>query len=208
LASKFDRFWEAANASRVVEEVHQQFGKWGGFHIDNADVILEVSKLEKISPELLAVTWLNETSFRFYSEPNINNQPNNFSKHDVGPMQLNVYYTKADVQNKFINASGIDIGKALGTPSRMFNGDPKENIRFAARRLVRIGRAQIEGPEKSILFPKLSVPDWESLPQEQKNLRRAVTYTGPEARPSRIKSWNKFSPMFKEFFEIYNEGKL
>jgi hypothetical protein len=203
--NKFDRFWEAEKASRVVEEVNKTFGKWGGFHIDNADVILEVAKLENVSPELIAVTWLNETSFRFYSEPNTNNQPDNFLKHDVGPMQLNVYYTLENIKVKFINPAGIDISRALGSKSNFFNGSPKENVRLGARTLGRIGRGEIEGPRDSTMFPKLSVEHWNSLSLDDKNLRRAVAYTGPDARTYRLKSWQKFYPMFKQFFEIYEK---
>jgi hypothetical protein len=177
---KFDKFWEAnikANSLRLL--IHDKFGKYGSWEVDNADTILVVSKLEHISPELLAVTWLNESTFRFYSEPNTNGFINDFSKHDVGPLQLNVYWTLANIQVKYLNPVGLDVDKALGTISKIFNGDPMQNLRLGARRLLRGGKTDTE---------------------------RVVNFPGPKSRNARLKSWQEFGPLFSKFFEVYGSS--
>jgi hypothetical protein len=210
MASKFDQFIEADNSiypARLTLEISAKFGKWGEFHVDNADIILHVSKLENIAPELLAVTWLNETTFRFYSEPNKNNS-SMFEKWDVGPMQLNVGYTWEDLRVQFFSDKNIDVLSAFGQATDLFSGNPMANIRIAARKLNALGRAEIIGSkngQKFQMFPKVDMVKWKTLPEQEKNLRRAVLYTGPEARPSRLTSYNYFAPMFKKFFEIYSK---
>ena len=182
---KFSKFWIANSHSTngmidggVIKYVNDTFGKWGQFCIDNADVILLVSTLEKISPELLAVTWMNETSFRFYSEPNTNGHFDNFTYHDVGPLQLNVGWLERNISVKYLNPVGLDVPKITGTMSNIFNGDPIQNLRMGARMLLRIGKTDDE---------------------------RVVKYTGPAARAYRLKSWQQFGPMFKTFFDEYKK---
>jgi hypothetical protein len=220
--NKFDRFI-AANKSvetwtergdrsilTLTEEIqYSKFGKYGQFHVDNADTILYVSKLENISPELLAVTWMSETTFRFYSEPNKNNQPNDFSKWDVGPMQINVGWTTKDIQIKMYSDNSLPILSATGGSNDLFTGDPLINLRLASRKLHALGRAVIIGKEKDnsfTMFPAVTPEQWKVIPEYEKNLRRALLYTGPEARPGRMESYNKFAPMFAKFFEVYTNN--
>lgn len=207
MSSKYDKFWQANEMSEdVLGEVQKYFGRWGSFHIDNADVILTISSLEIISPELLAVTWLNESSLKFIVEPNKNNQPNNFDAWDVGPMQMNVGWTKKDLQVGFFSDKGINLSRALGTASDLYDGDPFDNLRLASRRLLAGGRGLIAGPNKTTLMEGINSKMWERIPDDVKNLRRAVGYTGPEARQKRLESYQKFAPMFKKFFEVYGQS--
>jgi hypothetical protein len=209
---KFDRFWQANEVSDVCVGVQNVFGRWGLFAIDNADIILEVCALMRsigkpITPELLAVTWLNETTFRFYSEPNKNNSED-FNKWDVGPLQINVGVLKANLANKFISLDkvNLNIEQVLGSNSgsNLFNGNPEANIVCAAVILHRIGQgAIVEGKERKLMFPALTAQAWAVMPEGLKNERRAVAYTGPEARSYRLKSYRVFAPMFRKFFEIY-----
>jgi hypothetical protein len=202
--NKYDRFWQANHeASDIVGQVAGVWGYYGGFAVDNADIILKVSQQELIAPELLAVTWPNESSFTFYCEPNKNNSPAEFPKWDVGPMQLNVWYTREDIRVGFVKADGIDLDKAFGTPADLFNGDPVENIRLGARKLKALGRAAVIGKNKGQIAEKLSVEEWKTTPEDIKNLRRAMLYTRPDARNARYDSYNRFAPLFKKFFEIY-----
>jgi hypothetical protein len=209
--NKYDLFWHCNDlVGNVVEEVDKTFGKWGQFTIDSADFILRVNEVENVSPELLAVTWMNETTFRFYSEPNPNKKSNpndDFDKYDVGPFQLNVGTLKANVANKYLSIKGLDINKILGTKGKAFNGDPFEHSLCAARFLNRIGQGEIVGgKEREIMFTKLTQEQWSKLNLDAKNGRRAIAYTGPEARPYRMESWKKFGPMFKRFFDVYKLG--
>ena len=189
--------------SGLVGQIEADFHGWGAFHIDNADVCLMMQTAEDVDPALLAVTWMNETTFRFYSEPN-DNHSDDFDKWDVGPMQVNRGVVKLNIANKFLNAKGIDLLRALDTSHDQFNGDPLENIRLACRLLLRIGRGTITGPSQTVLYP--SVADhWADVPEVERNERRAVAYTGPEARPARYQSWIKYAPLFTEFFKLYTQ---
>lgn len=217
--SKYDRFWAANKAVEtwtrsgergtltLTEEIDAVFGKWGAFHVDNAETVLLVSRMEDVAPELLAITWMNESSFSFLVEPNKNNQPDNFNKWDVGPMQVNVEYTLADIEVGFFSGAGLDVKAALGTPvgSTLFNGDILENMRLGARKLKALGRAGVVGKNKVILLPKVTVEAWKTTDEDIKNLRRAALYTRPDARDARIGSYLKFATMFKTFFASYGE---
>ena len=200
--SKFDLFAEANSQSGVVEKVREVFGKYGEFHVDNADVINQVSKLENVTPALIAVTWLNETTFRFYSEPNKNNSTD-FMRWDVGPMQLNRRVTTQDINVGFISPKGLDISAAFGSGVDLFVGSPIMNIRLSARKLKALGRAVLIGKDGVVLFPKVSLVEWSNLTEADKDLRRAVAYTGPDARNYRQKSFETFYPLFTKFFSIY-----
>lgn len=214
--NKFDRFIEANNAvypANLTLEILSTFGKYGVFHVDNADVVLKVSKLESVAPELIAVTWMNESTFRFYCEPNKNNS-RDFRKWDVGPMQLNVGYTTADLDVGFFKADGIELSAAFGgsvftyvggDEKDLFDGSPVDNLRLGARKLKALGRAAIIGKNKEILMEKVSLQVWAGLDEWTKNIRRAALYTRPDARNDRIASYTKFAPMFQKFFEIYSK---
>lgn len=208
--NKYDKFWAAnAAAGNLVEEVNKIFGKWGTFTIESAEFSLLMQQLEQISPELFAFTWMNESTFKLYSEPNRNEKRNpedSFDKYDVGPVQMNVGQLKANIANKFISIKGLDLAKITGTKGLLFNGDPIENSRCASRFLLRIGRGSIQaranGGEIYELYPS-AVISWNSLDIDSMNERRAVAYTGPDARSYRQNSWKKFGPMFKKFFEEF-----
>lgn len=181
--NKFDLFWKADNTvalmmgTTLTKEVEEsKFGHYGSFRIDNADFILSLSRMTQVSPEAIAVTWLNETTFRFYSEPNKNNQPENFDAWDVGPFQTNVFWTKGDLRVKRISGNGLTELGMFGHAVDLFDGEPLQNGLVAIRRLKKMGKTDEE---------------------------RVVTYTGPKARPSRLESWKEFSPLFQKFFEIY-----
>jgi hypothetical protein len=206
--NKFDKFWEADKvAGNITAEVRGKFAKYGTFEIDNADIILQVSAFEKCPPELLAVTWMNETTFRFYSEPNKNGLDFDFNAWDVGPFQMNVGILHANLNNRYLSSIGLTLLDITGTDEDMFNGDPVQNAHMAARHLMRGGSQNIvAGKERYVMFPSLTFREWADLPEDEKNLRRAVAFTGPEARPARAESFKKFGPMFKKFFEEYSRG--
>ena len=206
--SKYDRFWDAnQQAGNLVETINAQFGKWGTFHVDNADFINELYRAEKCDRALLAVTWMNETTFRFYSEPNQNNSPDDFTKWDVGPFQMNVGLLHASIANQYLSVKGLDLAKITGTQagSILYNGDPWHNACIAARLLKRTGQQTIiKGKKREVMFWGVTAQSWAVMPEDTKNRRRAVAFTGPEARPFRLESYNKYAPMFTKFFEVYN----
>lgn len=207
--SKYDKFWAASEkAGGLVGKVREQFGKWGEFTIESAEIALTMKRLEKISPELFAFTWMNESTFKLYSEPNRNtprNPNDDFDKYDVGGLQMNVGILKANLANKFFSIQGLDLERAVGKKGPLFSGDPIENFRVASRYLLRIGRGEIIGPNKGVLFETLTVEQWAKLNEDVKNGRRAVAYTGPDARPFRTENWKKFGGMFKTFFEEFEK---
>lgn len=199
---KNERFKLAMEGSGLIGQIEADFKGWGVFHIDNADLCQWAGAVEGIDPALIAVTWMNESTFRYTVEPN-RNGTDEFANFDVGPMQLNVKTIRANVANRFLNVRGIDVVRALGTPTLpFFDGDVVENVRLAARFLARIGRGTIVGPSQTVLYP--SVADhWDDVPELERNERRAVAYTGPEARPARYRSWIKYAPLFETFFRLY-----
>jgi hypothetical protein len=215
MASKYDKFWQAnEQAGNLVETIdnykvgNNTFGKYGRFTIESADICLLISKLEGISPEIDAHTWLNETTFRNYSEsnPNTKNNPNDdFDKYDVGPRQINVGLLKANIAVNYISIKGLDLFKITGTKSPIYNGDPIQNAQCGARLLKRMGQGAIVGPNKQIMFPPVLLQTWQTMSLDQKNERRVVAYTGPDARPFRLESWRVLGPMFKKFFEVYGK---
>lgn len=200
---KNERFKFAMEQSGLVGQVEADFRGWGVWRMDNADTCLWLQQTEKVNVALVAHMWLNESTGRFLCEPNTNkprNPTDDFELYDVGPAQLNVAKTRADIANKFLNVKGIDVGRALGT--KTIFPDPFENLRLASRKLLRIGQGTIVGPSETILY-YLAVKDWASLTGDIQNERRAVAYTGPEARPARYQSWVKYAPMFTTFFKLY-----
>ena len=201
---KNERFKFAMEQSGLVGQVEADFKGWGRLSLDAADVCLMIALAEDVSPVLIAVTWMNETTFRFYSEPNTNHS-DDVSYWDVGPMQTNRGVIQANVANQFLNAKGIDLMTALASTHTMFVGDPLENLRLASRLLLRIGRGTITGPAETILYNKLTMEEWDTLDDNTRNERRCVAYTGPLARPARYQSWVKYAPMFDKFFKLYAE---
>ena len=154
--------------------------KYNYFTPDAARLILLVSKWHGITPELLAVTWMNESVFSFYPQPNNNGTPDDFSKWDVGPMQMNVKWTLADIDVKYYAVpADLNLREALGTHHNIhFNGNPTANVRLAAIKLKRLHKTD--------------------------DAQRAIMYTGPNARPYRLESFNKYAPLFRTFFERFN----
>jgi hypothetical protein len=218
MSSKYDTFWKANDlAGGLVEAIDSYkvgsytFGRYGKFTVESADICVMISKLEGIAPEVDAVTWMNETTFRNYSEsnPNAKNNPkDDFELYDVGPRQINVGMLRANLAVNYISIKGLDINKILGTKAPIFNGDPIENARCAARLLKRMGSAVIIGEkdgQRYQMFESIPWTSWQSVPDEIRNRRRVVAYTGPAARPGRLETWNKLSSMFKKFFEEYQK---
>lgn len=216
--SKYDDFWRANEAAGgLVEAIANEkagnytFRRYGSFTIETADVCTLISKLENLPPEMDAFTWMHETTFRNYSEsnPNAKNNPSDdFDLYDVGPRQINVGLLKANILNKYISIKGLDLAKIIGTKSPLFTGDPIENARCGARILLRQGQSVIVGSknnQKYTMFPPVALSTWTTMPLDEKNERRIVAFTGPEARPNRLASWQKFGPMFKKFFEEFQK---
>lgn len=210
--NKYDKFWKANElAGNLVQEINKPFDKYGTFTIESAEFSLLMSRYENIAPELFAYTWMNETTFKFYSEPNRNtprNPEDDFSKYDVGPLQLNVGWLRKNIDVGYINIKNLDFNKIVGTKSDLFNGDPIEHSRAASIFLLRIGQAEIVAKKNNqvyTMFQKLTPELWKVLSEDAKNGRRAVAFTGPEARPHRLAGWQKFGPMFKTFFEEFQK---
>jgi hypothetical protein len=150
------------NLGSVIDE---QYGRWGHFHEEAARMIQTIAKEQAISPELLAVTWLNESTFGLYPKPNTNHYPDPM-KWDIGPMQLNRYWTKAERDvgrihafDEFAVFGGVEPGDFFDDEGQpvLFRGDPLSNLRVAAQRL------RVMGGNDHV---------------------RVVAYTGPAARPA------------------------
>lgn len=200
---KNEIFAEAMSVSGLQGQIEADFKGWGTWTIGSADVCWLIANQEGIAPELLAVTWANESTFRDYCEPNTNGSDDP-AMWDIGPMQINRGIMQANIANKFINPKGIDIQRALDSTREIFIGDPLENLRLGARFLRRIGQGVITGPSETILYTKAVGDDWAALEPKIQNERRAVAYTKPDSRPPRFASWSKYASMFQTFYKLYN----
>ncbi len=177
-------FDEALKINNLGDIIDTQYGRWGHFHQEAADLIVKVAQIEDIPPELLAVTWLNESTFDMRPPPNTNRQPARPEAWDVGPLQLNILWTYKSVWIKEFRADGLHFKDVFGdinedTAPGPFAGDPLANARMAARKLF-----SIRGT-------------WQD---------KAVKYTGGNEarREHRAKDWNKYAPLFSGFFNTYS----
>lgn len=201
---KNELFTEAMSVSGLANQIEADFKGWGVFHIDNADTLLWLREVEGVDLAAAAVMWANESTFRYQVEPN-KNSPRNpddlFEHYDVGPGQINVGRTRADIEVKFINPKGIELLRAFGT--KEIPPDPLENLRLSCRKLMRIGQGTITGPSDTVLYPPVAHV-WADVPEVERNERRSVAYCGPDSRPARYKSWVKYAPLFTRFFQLYD----
>lgn len=156
-----------------------------GFTKEAADLINQISDYEGTSRDLLAVTWMNESNFAFHPPPNTNGHPENVDRWDVGPFQINVHWTLAQVAAKEVsfaglnerNVFGYDFYRSDGKTPLAFTGDPLSNGRMGARRLNAIG-----GNDQN----------------------KAVKYTAPGAQPARKISYQRYAGRFRDFFNCYH----
>jgi len=172
-----------------------------GFSEDAADLILQISKLEGVSPTALAVTWQNETDFKFYPKPNINRDITNPSNWDYGPFGVNFNWTQKYIKNGRLDITDILKSNGYGgsnvwgyvqydykltsqfpkDPSKWdtvpFDGSPLANGRVAARRLKLNG-----GSEENMV--KHYAPD-------------------PEERARRYNNWKN---TWNNFFDCYKSN--
>lgn len=179
-------------ADIVAKIAASNYGKFGNLTHEAAKLMQQVAVIENCSPTLLATTWLNESTFRFNPPPNTNGKPEEFVHWDVGPMQLNVHWTRRSLEIKETkpldddgNWSGSQLFLPDGQPAN-FDGDAVANMRMAARRLV---------APHSRLFAELGYASAEEF--------HACVYTGPGARPARLLSYRSYAPLFQKFFECY-----
>jgi len=127
---------------------------------------------------------MNESNFAFHPPPNTNGQPQNVDRWDVGPFQINVHWTLAQVAAKEVsfaglnerNVFGYDFYRSDGKTPLAFTGDPLSNGRMGARRLNAIG-----GNDQN----------------------KAVKYTAPGAQPARKISYQRYAGRFRDFFNCY-----
>ncbi len=169
-----------------------------GISQDAADLVLQISSLENVSPQALAVTWQWETGFDLYPPPNTNNNPGNQSNWDVGPFHINMSWT-----NKYINNGRLDISDIMrlngiggsnvwgnnlyepssvnqnrNNPSRWiparYDGNPLANGRVAARRI------RLNGGDE----------------------RNQVKWYAPDP-VDRGQKYDKWAPIWKKFFDCY-----
>lgn len=124
--------------------------------------------------------------FLFYPKPNSNGSDDDINKWDVGPFQLNIYWTLKAVEKGEVSFSGLNELNVFGynfyqsdgvTPAPNFSGSPLANARMGARRLHAIG-----GSDRN----------------------KAIKYTAPASQPARGQSYDGFAKRFKDFFTCYH----
>ncbi len=151
----------------------------------NGEFTSDVAGLVGISEALLAVTWGAESRFSWNPKSSPVNVLGVGTTYDVGPMQLNDYYTANDVGvNNFYNLDPYTWEQVMGSydKGQAFNGDPHANIVLGARKLnYLLGK---EGTEREA----------------------AGAYVGSDGGfgpESRKKQYDKYAPGFNKFFDCY-----
>lgn len=202
------KFEEALKLNDLGNRIEAQYGKWGHFTKENADIVVRIAQVEgawnqwNLPLETLmavtAFTWLNESTWAFKPEPNINGKRWSPWNWDVGPFQLNVQWAhrmawQQDFRTKDLSwkeVFGATFYAEDGVTPLPFNGDVLTHGRCALRRLLYDQREP--GP--------LGFPDRETM--------RVVLYTGPKAQPLRLRTWNKYGEHFKQFFAAYTAKEI
>jgi hypothetical protein len=166
---------------------------WGDISEEAIKLVLRCSRLEGCSPELLAFTWQEESSYNFYPPPNTNNT-DDFTKWDFGPMQLNYEQYIANVANGYFRpSSDEDEVFGLGYPHNFmreaFTGNPFLNVRAGARWLARISK------------------DPKGRTFDSTDAMKAGIYTGADRVEHRAAKFTRWQGVLKTFFEMYQPKK-
>lgn len=202
-------FEAALKLNNLGDRIDNQYGRWGHFTKEAADLIIQAARAE-ISPlnaqlklrdqsldslDLMtatAVTAMNESCFNIYQGPNTNRTVENWFRWDFGWMQLNLGWTMRMVWNKEINAADLSFVEVFGrlpyVEGDPFNGNPLPHTRLAIRRLT-----ALKAPPTN--QAKLSFNDTLEM--------QVVCYTGEANRPHRQQDWRVYKPLFLEFFKAY-----
>lgn len=157
------------------------------FTEEAANLIQRIHDYEGTSLELLAVTFLNEgDKFNLRTGPNTNGVPEDVTRWDVGPFQINIYWTLKAIEKKEVSWNGLIPQNVWGyafyhsdgkTPLNEFTGEPLSNGRMAARRL--------------------------NTTQGKTAEDKAANYTKPSSRAHRRQSYQTYAPKFKAFFDCF-----
>jgi RHS repeat-associated protein len=155
-----------------------------------ADALLEINQYESgASLSLLAVTWMNESSFAMRGLPNTNGSQNT-KNWDYGPFQLNERWTNAAI-NLWVTSKGKRgvsdsslppwaIYGSISNANEGFDGDVVANGRMAARILLATGG--------------------------RNDRERAQRYTSVVNQRVRGISYDNYAPLFEKFFKCYRGG--
>ena len=166
-------------AKDIVDKIsNSPFANWGSFSEEAAQIIQKAAIEAETLPEVIAVTWLNETTFSIRPKPNVNGEPGNVLKHDMGCLAVNVYWSRKAVEKGLIKPFDEQqvFGTLLSNDERFFDGDPYQNVLTGTRFLLAY-HGEIE--------------------------EKVVHYTGKDHQDYRRQSWRDWSPLFKIFFECY-----
>jgi hypothetical protein len=107
-------------------------------------------------------------------------------KWDLGPFQLNVFWTNQAVLINEVSLSGLTYDGIFGStffdkdnkPIKTFTGNPLQNGQMAARRLNAMpGKTEKE---------------------------KVTNYTAPASRGARANSYDWYAPKFKTFFDCFH----
>ncbi len=140
-----------------------------------ANLINDINGNEGTARDLLAVTLMNESSFNLGQAPNTN-RSSDVNDWDIGPFQLNVTATASIIAEGGMNLNGLRNPWGLtAAANQPFTGDPLDNGRLAARTLNYHGGG----------------------------IRAAGLFTGGTRVAERRKSYKKWAPKFRAFFDCF-----
>lgn len=189
-------FEEAVKLNDLEQTIDAQYGQWGHFSQAAADVIWEAASKEtqpyfRISlAAMLAVTMMNESTFRLDVAPNINKQPLCPTAWDFGPCQINFFWNVLEAWEGNVTMKGLGWRDVFGCPpykpDEAFTGNAIANTRACAR----------------IMLSKPTLSS-DAIPNVQET--HVVHYTGgdEERKAHRRADWRKYSELFMQFFEAY-----
>lgn len=197
------QFEEAVKINDLGSIIDAQYGQWGHFHKEAADLIWQAASSEtqpyfRITlAAMLAVTMMNESTFRLDVKPNTNDteKPENIhcpAAWDFGPCQINFFWHVLETWEGNVVMKGLPWRKVFGSPpfepEKPFTGDPLFNTRACARIMfARIAEADPAGVSESL--QETQVVHYTGGTQDRMDHRRA--------------DWRKYGKLFADFFEAY-----
>lgn len=224
-------FDEAVKRNNLIDLLEAQFGKWGHWTKDAADLVLKVTGGgNPLQSSMLSVTWANESAWNLYPYPQVNCPCKEVWPHDKdicngnlfnpwgwdsGGLQLNLAWTMRMAWQGEIKTHDTFWVKVFGTT--FYEPEEVETVwhgaTIKARRPARFNGEPFDHLTvgmRRLLGRKASAKMAEGVQVKDEFIQftdlaelQVVRYTGPGAQPQRLRSWRKYNQLFQEFFAVY-----
>lgn len=222
-------FEEAVKRNNLIDLLEAQFGKWGHFTKEAADMVVRVTGGQPQQSSMLAVTWANESAWTLYPYPQVNCPCKEVWPHnkdicnanifnpwawDCGSLQMNLMWSMRMAWQGEIQTHDTFWVRVFG--KTFYEPDEVETVwhgaTIKARRPARfngepydhlvVGMRRLMSRKWKQGSDGVKVDDEFVLFEDPAEMR-VVSYTGPGAQPHRLRSWRKYGKLFEEFFAVY-----